>query len=402
MILGRVVRGHEAAPDLPHLACHVAEQSGQLDTQPPAAYICPGHPLLDATIFLTLERHRDLLKRGAILVDPTDAGDQVRALFYLEHSIQDARQDKSGRRRIISRQMEFVEIDAGARCVTAGYAPYLDYRPLTEKERPLVAEALESDWLSGDLESRVLEHAVEHIVPRHFEEVRARQEERIEKTLAAVKDRLTKEINYWDNRANQLQDQELAGRRNDRLNSGLARQRADDLQARLQRRMEELEQERRLSPLPPVVIGGALVVPMGLLADRAGDRGVGRSDPEVERIAVETVMAAERALGRDPVDVSAQNCGHDVESRAPEGGSLRFIEVKGRTATADTVCVTKNEILTGLNKPDDYLLAIVLVDEDGPRRPCYIRRPFQREPDFGVTSVNYKLAELLARSEAPR
>ena len=32
----------------------------------------------------------------------------------------------------------------------------------------------------------------------------------------------------------------------------------------------------------------------------------------------------------------------------------------------------------------------------------YIREPFKREPDFGVTSVNYKLGDLLARVEAPR
>ncbi len=31
----------------------------------------------------------------------------------------------------------------------------------------------------------------------------------------------------------------------------------------------------------------------------------------------------------------------------------------------------------------------------------YVRRPFQREPDFGVTSVNYDLSELLARAEEP-
>lgn len=31
----------------------------------------------------------------------------------------------------------------------------------------------------------------------------------------------------------------------------------------------------------------------------------------------------------------------------------------------------------------------------------YVRRPFQREPDFGVTSVNYGLADLITRSSAP-
>ena len=32
----------------------------------------------------------------------------------------------------------------------------------------------------------------------------------------------------------------------------------------------------------------------------------------------------------------------------------------------------------------------------------YIRRPFQKEPDFGVTSVNYDTAELFGRAETPR
>jgi len=33
--------------------------------------------------------------------------------------------------------------------------------------------------------------------------------------------------------------------------------------------------------------------------------------------------------------------------------------------------------------------------------PHYMRRPFQREPDFGVTSVNYSLEELTSRAEVP-
>jgi hypothetical protein len=42
--------------------------------QPLAAFVCPGHPLLDAVIDLTLERNRDLLKRGTVLVDERDPG----------------------------------------------------------------------------------------------------------------------------------------------------------------------------------------------------------------------------------------------------------------------------------------------------------------------------------------
>ena len=35
-------------------------------------------------------------------------------------------------------------------------------------------------------------------------------------------------------------------------------------------------------------------------------------------------------------------------------------------------------------------------------RVYYVRRSFQREPDFGVTSISYGFAELLTRAEMPR
>jgi len=258
---------------------------------------------------------------------------------------------------------------------------------------------LAAPWLHGTPEGDILGYAARHLVPKHLNEVRRRKEELVGKTLAAVNDRLTKEINYWDHRAEQLKEQELAGK-TPRLNSGLARRRADDLEARLQKRRQDLEQERQVSPLPPVVVGGALVVPMGLLArlgvaDAPGLHAL--ETARVEHLAVDAVMAAERALGFEPRDVGKDKLGYDVESTVPSG-SLRFIEVKGRAVGADTVTVTKNEILTGLNKPDDFILALVEVD-GAAAAPRYVRRPFGREPDFGATAVVYKLGELLARAE---
>jgi superfamily II DNA or RNA helicase len=372
--------------------------------KPLAAFVCPGHPLLDATIDLVLERYRDLLKRGAILVDPDDAREDIRILSYLEHTIQDARSDRSGNRRAVSRQMQFVELDGQGQACMAGAAPYLDYRPLVDEERGLVPALLEQACLQEDLEGHVLAYAVGDLVPRHLADVRQRREELVAKTMAAVKDRLTKEITYWDHRAEELKAQEVVGRQ-PRMNWQRARQRADDLQARLQRRMTELEQERHLSPLPPVLIGGALIVPAVLLArlqgqrPRAPDR-FAHDTERVEHLAMAAVMDTERALGYDPYDISREKRGYDIESRVPGTGRLRFIEVKGRVVGAQTVTVTKNEILTALNKPDDFILAVVLVDGET-TTPRYIHRPFQREPDFGVTSVNYDVEDLLARAEHP-
>ena len=116
---------------------------------------------------------------------------------------------------------------------------------------------------------------------------------------------------------------------------------------------------------------------------------------------MQMVMEAEKRLGYEPRDVSADKCGYDIESRIPGTGKLRFIEVKGRVAEAKTITVTRNEILTALNKPDDFILAIGQV-EDGQGKLVYIRQPFQQEPDFAVESVNYNLQEMLNRAGDPQ
>jgi hypothetical protein len=135
----------------------------------------------------------------------------------------------------------------------------------------LVRDQIEDDWLKEDIESQAISYAIQELVPGHFEEVSNQRVEGIERTEAAVKSRLTTEINFWDRRAEDLKAQEQAGRKNARLNSQLARKRADDLQARLNKRMIELSEERRISPLPPFIVGGAIVLPAGLIAKLQGE-----------------------------------------------------------------------------------------------------------------------------------
>ena len=375
--------------------------------QPLAAFVCPGHPLLDAVIDLTLEQHRNLLKRGAVLVDERDFGTEPRVLFFLDHAIQDANLLPSGERRTISRRMLFIEIDAHGRTRHLQYAPYLDYRPLADDE-PDAATLLarpEAAWITHDLEQRVMNDAIAHIVPEHVREVRERRKVWIEKTRAAVRDRLTKEIAYWDHRAEELKFQERAGRRNARLNSQEARKRADDLQERLNRRMDELAREEQISPLPPKLIGGVVIVPLGLIAVITGRPLPPLTHPvDTQALAARAraiVMDIERRLGYEPTDRESERLGYDIESRVPGTGKLRFIEVKGRITGADAITVTRNEILTALNKPDDYILAMVEFRHDGSHHVRYLRQPFRREPDFGVTSVNYDVAELFNRGKEP-
>jgi SNF2 family DNA or RNA helicase len=375
--------------------------------QPLAAFVCPGHPLLDSVIDLTLDRNRDLLKRGTILVDERDTGTSPRVLFYLEHAIQDAGITRAGERRVVSKRMLYVEMDSAGAVRSVQYAPYLDYRPLTDNEPggEAILDRPECQWINRELEQKAQGYAIASVVPQHLSEVRDRKLELINKTEAAVKDRLTKEINYWDHRAQQLKLQEQAGKPNAKLNSDEAQKRADLLQGRLQKRLEELKLEAQLSPLPPVVLGGLLVVPIGLINAMTGQRSrtpTASVDTQASAARARAIiMEIERSLGFDPIDREVEKLGYDIESRVSGSGKLRFLEVKGRVSGAPTITVTRNEILYSLNKPDDFILAIVEFLDDASHRVHYLRQPFNREPDFGVTSVNYDFSELLRRATVP-
>ncbi len=220
---------------------------------------------------------------------------------------------------------------------------------------------------------------------------------------------MSKEINYWDHRAEDLRAQERAGRANARLNSQEARRRADELQARLAMRMDQLNLEAQVSALPPVILGGLVVIPAGLLAlmtNPAADSGVLSTVRSVNTQAAAAraraiVMEIERNLGFVPSDREFDKLGYDIESSVPGTGKLRFIEVKGRVSGAATITVTKNEILYSLNKPDDFILAIVEFLPSDAHKVHYVRQPFKREPDFGVTRVNYDFADILMKAEVP-
>jgi superfamily II DNA or RNA helicase len=378
-----------------------------IDGRPLAQFVTPGHPLLDGTIDLIIERYDSLLRRGAVLIDETDEGDTPNVLVYLQHAVVDGRTDAAGNRRVVSKQFDFVTVDPEGTPRHAGWAPYLDCRAATSEELTLLVPVIEGEWVRKDLESSALEHGVE-LARAHLEEVRRRTLDRVDKTVTAVRDRLTSQIQYWDHRSNQLKDRELAGRLPaSGMNSAKARQRADDLQARLKRRLNELEAERQLSPLPPVVSGGALVIPIGLLAAHLGTApgevaDHARERTVTERAAVDAVMAAEHRLGRHPREMPPNNKGYDIESK-DDDGTLWFIEVKGRVAGADTFTITRSEIGVGRNKPDAHLLALAEVVDGAATEVRYVPRAFEDVGDlpFNTISVNLQWVPYFDRGEVP-
>lgn len=378
--------------------------------RPQAEFIALGHPLLDATIDLLLSQSRGVLTEGTILVDEADLGQHPRLLFTLEHRIQDARPRPGGQPSEVSRRLHFIAIDQEGQVSNAGPAPYLDYRPLREEERELIPQLTHLELLRNHPDQRARTYAIEQLVPEHLHEVRTRREAQIRRTMEAVNERLSREITYWSGRAATLRAQEASGKINARLNSNNAQHTADDLAARREQRLAELEQERHLSSLPPVVVAGALIIPRGLLDALTGG---GEDDEEahlfaretalVERLAMQAVIEAERRLGHTPRDVSIEKCGYDILSLDGQSGHSRFIEVKGRREDATTVTVSRNEILVGLSSQEQFILAIACVDLAQQRVSAlrYVRHPFDREPDPSAASVNYKLQDLWGRGSEP-
>lgn len=390
--------------------CFTKEAVRPLDRPdtPFAQMIHPGHPLMLAVSDIVLEQHSNLMRQGAILVDPADESEEPSLLFLITHEI------KSGDGTVLSKRLQFAHVTPSGKASFAGWAPHLDYESLPAADRSLLDGLLKSDWLRADQEQKALALAAATLVPEHYGEIAERRIAHVDKTLAAVHERLTTEINYWSDRWLKLRDDKAAGMEVGPNLENIQRT-INDLNGRLENRKKELQSMRHVTNGTPVVLGGALIIPAGLIArlrtaqGDTGDLSAGAfsSDPaarsHIEQLAMNAVRVAEEARGCRVVDVSLQKCGWDITSFEPTiNGKLpetRHIEVKGRAKGATTVTVTRNEIFESWNQGAKYHLAIVLVgDNDSIEGPHYISHPFKEEPCWGVSSVNYDLKALLGRS----
>ncbi|NLH93348.1 MAG: DUF3883 domain-containing protein [Candidatus Cloacimonetes bacterium] len=367
---------------------------------PMASFIHPGHPLMMSITDIMLEDHRNKLRQGAILVAPHDDSIDPKAMLIIEHSVKEG----VNRDRCISRRLQFVQIDEQGAISNAGWAPHLDLEPISDSDFILIKHLLAAQWVSSELESQALAYATTYLAPEHFSEVMHRRERQVTKTLEAVHQRLVTQINYWSDRKIKLQDDQAAGKKT-RINIDNVSRIIDELDNRLKSRTKELNEMRHVVSETPVVIGGALIIPAGLLAQLNGEdtwTADAEARKQIELKAMQVVMDHEKSNGCEVFDVSDLNCGWDVTSiPAPIDGKMpetRHIEVKGRVKGQSTITVTRNEILYGLNQADKFILALVIVDGDSYEGPYYIRKPFTQEPDWAVTSINLDIASLLKKA----
>lgn len=85
---------------------------------------------------------------------------------------------------------------------------------------------------------------------------------------------------------------------------------------------------------------------------------------------------------------------------------MRSQVVRGRTGPESRLAIPRPDVfanVVAINPfRDDHISQFSAARPPGVHAAhCvhYLRQPFQREPDFGVTSVNYSFADLLGRAD---
>lgn len=322
-------------------------------THSPVELVGPGHPLLEGSLAAARSRYRPDMDAGVVLVDEAD-GAVPRLLFTASHEVTDGHTPA----HVLSRRLVFTEIDLDGNASEVG-AAYLDYRAASSQEAGLVNDSLHSSRFDGwDVEAARLWTA-HNLVSAHSRSVSADHQERLRRAKADMEQRLTSELAYWRRAADGLP----GGAKG--VSPDAARRRAEQIETRLQHRLDGLARDGRVVTRLPHVVSWAIVLPAHELT------AVSTAPPRPSSEALSVVTDAERQLGNE-VEV----IGSMVRSRQPDG-LTRWVDVVVGGATRPAVRVTRSQVIRGLNLAHRHRLAMVQTGSGGTELR-YATDPFAR------------------------
>jgi len=320
-----------------------------LKDDPTLEWVTPGHPLFECVREQVLELVRDDLQRGAVFYD----------LYRQESARLDvfsaAIADGSG--RTLHKRLFVVQTDLDRTITVRQPTIFLDL-VLAPKGKELPDDSV----LPG--RSQVEQALIEQVLQAFLIETKAQREKEVE----TIKHHLEISLNAIIDRAQcqfaELITQKESGSKESGLD-GRIKQMEDrlfELNGRLETRREELQKERSCTIADIQHHGRAWVLPH---PERTSPEIVSIvSNDEIERIAVQTVIAYEISRGWVVESVESENRGFDLISRKfhPEDPNtaiaVRFIEVKGRSGIGQ-VALTNNEYKTAERLKQDYWLYVV-------------------------------------------
>lgn len=359
-----------------------------------ADLLAPGHPLHDAVMDEATRQLGGTLNNGTMLVSATLEEPQL--LVGVIEEVADATGAS------VARRFGYAYVDSFGTVCPAGPAPYLDC--VAAPDVPVVAEARRLPWLA-EAEDRATSWIIAYQLPEYLAETQPRRLAELTKTRQLVTTRLETERDRLLLDAAVASEKEHAGEKPKESSDSLNRK-AVEIDARLRKRLELLDQQALMSTKPPRILTAALVLPIAMLeADLPANAPMhAKETKEVERRGVDLVLVREAELGRKPVEQPFTNKGFDILSTAASGDTYR-IEVKARLAGADDFFITHNEVMTGKNAVPRYRLALVTVDPRGAQydEVRYLDDPFATTDlgDFAATGIRGDWNKMWAKGKQP-
>jgi len=328
---------------------HIVFDKDLLAADPTIEWVTPGHPLFEAVRIYSLRQAEDDLRRGAVFFD-LYSREPYRLDVY-------SAAVKDGHGKAVHRRLFVAQTNMDGSVTVRQPTIFLDLIPSGSRTEVPEADGLpERDFIEQALFDRALLPFLNEIQAERTKEIKT------------IEDHMEISLNELIARQNQnlmdLQAKQLAGDTTQPIaaNIKMAEDRLDDLYSRLERRRAELERERYLTISEIQHHGRAWALPH---PDRDAP-GVAPmvEDEEIEKMAVQAVIAYEEARGWRVQSVEDENRGFDLISRRPHpedpqtSVEVRFIEVKGRGGVGD-IALTANEYRTAERLKKDYWLYVV-------------------------------------------
>jgi len=315
---------------------------------PTCDWVTPGHPLFEAVREDLLESVREELDKGAVFFD-VHRSTPARLTVY-SAAIRD------GLGHVLHRRLFIVQEEIDGTLTVRQPTLLLDI---------VAAPAGVSVPDNPGTDRTVLEHfLVQEALEPFLAEVATQRAKEIQTVARHLEISLNELIHRQNLKLAELVEQQQNGDNSPLLaaNTKQAEDRLDELNGRLEARQRELQKERNCTISDIHRHGSAWVLPH---PERATPKVAALvRDDEIERIAVDAVIAYERARGWEVESVEKDNRGFDLISRRPHPEDpktaieVRFIEVKGRSAVAE-VALTANEYKTAQRLKNDYWLYVV-------------------------------------------
>ena len=327
----------------------IAFDKKHLAANPTLEWVTPGHPLFEAVREEVLAQVQTDLRRGAVFYDLYRAGPSRLDVFAA--SIRD------GRGNVLRKCLFLAETDlTGALSVRQ---PTLFHDLIAA---PAGVATPDDGQLPGRerIEQFLVEQALDPLL-RDVTEERRKEVEIISRHMEISLNELIRRQNL---RQAELLSAQLAGDPSPLLAANIknVEDHIDQLNGRLERRRQELEQQKQCTISAVEHLGRAWVVPHPERTSPIFAPLV--ENDEIEAIAVKAVIAHEEARGMRVVSVEKENRGFDLISRRPHAEDpetaieVLFIEVKGRAAVGEVV-LTTNEYKAAERLRKDYWLYVV-------------------------------------------